>query len=71
MKSGVLGKVSRIEEGRNGEKPYWYQYLGRDVQEADVDWKEFLGDRKSQISLYRHAVLPNWNYTLLPNKNRN
>jgi predicted dehydrogenase len=46
MKSGVLGKISRIEEGRNGEKPYWYQYLGRGVAEADVDWKEFLGDRK-------------------------
>ena len=25
----------------------------------------------SQISLYRHAVLPDWNYTLLPNENRN
>lgn len=23
------------------------------------------------ISLYRHAVLPDWNYTLLPNENRN
>jgi hypothetical protein len=46
MKSGVLGKVSLIEEGRNGEKPYWYQYLGRGVKQEDVDWKEFLGDRK-------------------------
>jgi hypothetical protein len=24
-----------------------------------------------QLSLHRHNVLPNWNYTLLPNKNRN
>lgn len=24
-----------------------------------------------QLSLYRHNVLPNWNYTLLPNQNRN
>jgi len=46
MQSGVLGKISRIEEGRNGERPYWYQYLDRGVKEADVDWKEFLGDRK-------------------------
>jgi predicted dehydrogenase len=46
MKSGVLGKISRIEEGRNGERPYWYQLVDRDVKEADVDWKEFLGDRK-------------------------
>src|SRR4051812_14390436 len=28
MKSGVLGKISRIDETRNAEKPYWYQYLG-------------------------------------------
>ncbi len=46
MQSGILGKISRIEENRNGEKPYWYQYLDRDVKEADVNWKEFLGDRK-------------------------
>lgn len=46
MKSGVLGKVSLIEENRNGEKPYWYQYLNRGVKQEDVDWKEFLGDRK-------------------------
>jgi len=48
MRSGLLGKVSRVEEARNGPKPYWYQeeYLNRDVKEADLDWKEFLGDRK-------------------------
>jgi predicted dehydrogenase len=46
VKSGVLGKISRIDETRNSEKPYWYHYLKTDVQAADVDWKEFLGDRK-------------------------
>ncbi|MDO8542267.1 MAG: Gfo/Idh/MocA family oxidoreductase [Opitutaceae bacterium] len=45
MRSGILGKVSKVEENRNGTKPYWYQYLERDVKEADVDWKAFLGDR--------------------------
>lgn len=25
----------------------------------------------AEISLYKHGVLPNWNYTLLPNENRN
>jgi predicted dehydrogenase len=44
----VLGKITRIDETRNSEKPYWYQYLERDVKEADVDWKEFLGDRKKR-----------------------
>lgn len=43
-KSGKLGKVARIEECRNSEKPYWYRRL-QEVKEADVDWKEFLGDR--------------------------
>jgi predicted dehydrogenase len=44
FQSGVLGKLSRIEECRNTDRPYWYQYL-KDVKEADVDWKEFLHDR--------------------------
>jgi predicted dehydrogenase len=46
VKSGTLGKITRVDETRNSEKPYWYQYLGRAVMEADVDWKRFLGDRK-------------------------
>jgi predicted dehydrogenase len=41
--SGVLGKASRIEQFRNGEKPYWYHYL-KDVRKEDVDWDEFLMD---------------------------
>ncbi len=44
FQSGVLGKLSRIEECRNTERPYWYQYL-KDVQAGDVEWKEFLHDR--------------------------
>lgn len=46
MQCGALGKNSRIEEARDAEKPYWYQYLKNDVPAADVDWREFLGDRK-------------------------
>ncbi len=48
MKSGVLGKVMRIDESRNGDKPYWYQYLGKDVKKEDLDWNEFLGDTPKQ-----------------------
>jgi predicted dehydrogenase len=44
-KTGILGKISRIEQCRNGERPYWYAYLKPDVQEKDLEWKEFLGDR--------------------------
>jgi len=41
--SGLLGKASRVEQCRNGEKPYWYGYL-KDVRKEDVDWDEFLMD---------------------------
>jgi predicted dehydrogenase len=46
VKDGTIGKITRIDESRNGEKPYWYLYLKPDVRESEVDWKEFLGDRK-------------------------
>lgn len=42
--SGALGKVTRVEQCRNGTQPYWYRYL-KEAAERDVDWKEFLGDR--------------------------
>lgn len=45
FRSGILGKISRIEECRNSEKPYWYHYANREVKAEDVEWKEFLGDR--------------------------
>ena len=48
VQSGTIGKINRIDECRNGEKPYWYQYADRQVKEADVDWQEFLGDRPKQ-----------------------
>jgi predicted dehydrogenase len=41
LKSGKLGKLSRIEQIRNSDKPYWYQYLKPDVKAADLDWKAF------------------------------
>lgn len=44
FKTGVLGKVARIEQCRNSARPYWYMYL-KEVREEDVDWKEFLMDR--------------------------
>ncbi len=44
FRSGILGKLSRVEECRNSEQPYWYRYL-KDVKQEDVDWKEFLSDR--------------------------
>jgi predicted dehydrogenase len=43
-KHGVFGKISRIEQCRNGNRPYWYSRLA-DAKENDVDWKEFLMHR--------------------------
>ncbi len=47
FRSGAIGKVSRIEQCRNGTKPYWYSWMQRaePINEKDVDWKEFLMDR--------------------------
>jgi predicted dehydrogenase len=47
FRAGTIGKISRIEQCRNGTKPYWYSWMQRSepVKEEDVDWKEFLMDR--------------------------
>jgi predicted dehydrogenase len=47
FESGAIGKVSRIEQCRNGSKPYWYSWMQRAeaIKSEDVDWKEFLMDR--------------------------
>ncbi len=47
FESGAIGKVSRIEQCRNGSKPYWYSWMERaePVRAGDVDWKEFLSGR--------------------------
>lgn len=47
FRSGAIGKISRIEQCRNGTKPYWYSWMQRaePLKEEDVDWKEFLMDR--------------------------
>jgi len=42
--TGILGTVSRIEQRRNGTKPYWYHYLA-DAKAKDVDWDTFLMGR--------------------------
>ncbi len=44
FQSGALGRLSRVEECRNGEQPYWYRYL-KEIKPEDVDWKEFLSGR--------------------------
>lgn len=44
-RSGKLGKVSRIEQVRSGDRPYWYQYVKPDVKAEDVDWKRFAKGR--------------------------
>jgi predicted dehydrogenase len=42
IKSGGLGKILKIEQARNGYRPYWHRYADRGLTESDVDWKAFL-----------------------------
>ena len=56
-RTGVFGQLSRVEECRNSEQPYWYRYL-KDVKEEDVDWKEFLHDRPMRP--FRSDVYSGW-----------
>jgi len=54
FKTGIFGKISRVEECRNAERPYWYHYL-KDVRREDVDWQEFLHglpDRPFRADIY-------------------
>jgi predicted dehydrogenase len=52
LTSGQLGKILKVEQVRNGYSPYWVSYGGAAAtelpQEADVEWKLFLGDRKAR-----------------------
>jgi len=41
MQAGTLGRISRAEQIRNGEKPYWYSYLKKEVRKEDLNWEEF------------------------------
>ena len=43
---GGMGKVFKIEQERNGLKPYWHRYGERKIDEADTDWKAFVFNRK-------------------------
>ena len=43
--TGIFGRVARIEQIRNGDQPYWYSYINKDVKKSDVEWAEFLMDR--------------------------
>jgi predicted dehydrogenase len=44
--TGVLGKVSRVEQFRNGNRPNWYKRLVRlPIAESEIDWEEFLKPR--------------------------
>lgn len=44
--AGSLGKVSRVEQYRNGSRPNWYKRLvRRPIAESEIDWREFLKPR--------------------------
>jgi predicted dehydrogenase len=46
VQSGGLGTIFKIEQSRNGYRPYWHRLGERPVQQSDVAWKAFLMHRK-------------------------
>ncbi len=48
VKSGMLGRLSRIEQVRNGERPYWYEHVNPDVRAEDLDWETFAKGRTTK-----------------------
>lgn len=44
VRTGALGKISKIAQVRNGYLPYWHGYV-RPIKESDTDWKAFLADK--------------------------
>jgi predicted dehydrogenase len=68
LKSSPLGKNSRIEQVRGGDKPYWYLRLKTDVRKEDVDWDEFAGGRtqKPFDSVFYSAWYGYWEFSQGP-----
>lgn len=58
FRSGILGRLSRVDESRNAERPYWYGRGKAEAREADVDWKEFLSDRRMRP--FEGRLLTGW-----------
>ena len=56
-KTGILGKIGRIEQCRNSWRPYWYGYV-KDVKEKDVDWQEFVMDRP--VTRFDPVIYSGW-----------
>ena len=43
---GGLGKIFKIEQSRNGYRPYWHRYGERTIAQSDTNWRAFLMHRK-------------------------
>ena len=48
VQSSGLGDIFKIEQSRNGYKPYWHRKGERTIAESDTNWREFLAHRKSR-----------------------
>ena len=53
LTSGKLGKILKVEQARNGYRPYWASYGGDDffqlqAEEGDIDWDAFLMGRENR-----------------------
>jgi len=43
---GRLGKIFKVEQSRNAYKPYWQGYARPELKEEEVDWNQFLANKR-------------------------
>ncbi len=43
---GRLGKIFKVEQSRNAYKPYWQGYAHPELKEEEVDWNQFLANKR-------------------------
>ena len=48
VQSGGLGDIFKIEQARNGYRPYWHRRGERTINESDTNWREFVAHRKNR-----------------------
>ena len=46
IKDGRLGKIFKVEQSRNAYKPYWQGYARPELKEEEVDWNQFLANKR-------------------------
>jgi len=48
VQAGGLGDIFKLEQSRNGYRPYWHRTGERTIAESDTNWREFVMHRKQR-----------------------